>query len=121
MSPLSATFACRFETRSQYVRLVFDLKLILKSININGKVGGPGLSVFGWWRGVLSGQLIVGRQLRGVRRRGGVCRVLSTEWSISVWMETASSRAYTMVAGCVGNEGRTSSVHGCPVVLGVTG
>ena len=25
------------------------------------------------------------------------------------------------VAGCVGNEGRTSSVHGCPIVLGVTG
>ena len=25
------------------------------------------------------------------------------------------------VIGCIGNEGRTSSVHGCPVVLGVTG
>ena len=47
MSPLSAMFPCRFETRLQYVRLVFDLKLILKSIDIDGKVGGPGLSVFG--------------------------------------------------------------------------
>ena len=60
MSPLSAMFACRFETRSQFIRLVFDLKLILKSIDIDGKVGGPRLSIFGWWRGVLSGQLIVG-------------------------------------------------------------
>ena len=95
MSPLSTTFTCRFETRSQFVRLVFDLELILKRIDIDGKVGRPGLSIFGWWRGVLSGQLIVGRRLRGDRRRG-VCRVLLTEWLISVWMETASSRAYTM-------------------------
>ena len=73
-----------------------DLELTLKSIVVDGKVGGSRLSVFGWWSSILSGRLVIGQQLRGDRRRGGVCGSLSTKWSVGIWMETASSGAYTM-------------------------
>ena len=53
MSPSSATFTCQFESRLQVVRYGigcrwgFDLKLTLKSIDIDGKVGRSRLSIFG--------------------------------------------------------------------------
>ena len=102
MPPSSAMFACWFKSRSQVIRSGigccwgFELELNLKSIDVDGKVGRSRLSIFGWWSGSLSGQLIVGQRLRGGQRRRGVCGVLSVEWLTCIWMETASLGAYTM-------------------------